>query len=42
MEIAESDEERDLLLLGTITVLSACLGKVYGLYDRRRVYPNLF
>jgi len=42
MEIAESNEEKDLLLLGTITVLSACLGKVYGIYDRRRVYPNLF
>ena len=42
MEVAESDEERDLLLLGSITALSACLGKVYGIYDGRRVYPNLF
>jgi hypothetical protein len=42
MEVAESDEERDLLLLGTLTVLSACLGKVYGFYDRRKVFSNLF
>jgi hypothetical protein len=42
MEVAESDEERDLLLLGSITTLSACLGRIYGIYDNRRVYPNLF
>ena len=42
MEMAESDEERDLLLLGSIAALSACLGKVYGIYDNRKVYPNLF
>ncbi|MEE4178287.1 MAG: YfjI family protein [Bacteroides sp.] len=42
MEVAETDEERDLLLLGSITTLSACLGRIYGIYDGRRVYPNLF
>ncbi|MDX9943128.1 MAG: DUF3987 domain-containing protein [Bacteroidales bacterium] len=42
MEVADSDEERDLLLLGSITTLSACLGRIYGIYDNRRVYPNLF
>ena len=42
MEVAESDEERDLLLLGSITALSACLDKMYGIYDGLRVYPNLF
>ena len=42
MEVADSDEERDLLLLGSITTLSACLGRIYGIYDNRRVYPILF
>ena len=42
VEVGESDEERDLLLLGSITALSACLGRVHGIYDGRRVYPNLF
>ena len=39
---ADTKEERDLMLLGTITVISACLPNVYGIYDGRKVYPNLF
>jgi hypothetical protein len=42
MQVAKTDEERDLLLLGSITTLSACLGRIYGFYDNRKVYPNLF
>jgi hypothetical protein len=37
-----SPEDRDLLLLGSIVVISACLPKVYGMYAEREVYPNLF
>lgn len=37
-----SPEDTDLLLLGSLTVLSACLTQVYGIYGQRRVYPNLF
>lgn len=42
MEVAETGEERDMLLLGSITALSACLDRVYGIYGKQKVYPNLF
>ena len=42
VEPASSDEERDILLLGTITSISACLPKISGIYDGHKVYPNLF
>ena len=37
-----TDEERDIMLMGALVSLSSCLPKVYGIYDRKRVYPNLF
>ena len=40
--ISNSEADSDLLLLGTLTVLSACMPHVRGVYDRRTVYPNLF
>jgi hypothetical protein len=36
------DRERDMVLIGAITVLSACMPNIYGLYDNRKVYPNLY
>ena len=39
---SDSPEDRDLLLLGSLVVISACLPKVYGIYAEREVYPNLF
>ena len=39
---SNSSEDRDLLLLGSLVVISACLPKVYGIYAEREVYPNLF
>ena len=39
---ANDDKQRDILLLSAITTLSAMLEKVYGLYDNKKVYPNLF
>lgn len=39
---ANSPEDADLLLLGSLTSLSACLPNVYGIYDGREVFPNLF
>ncbi|MFZ6053469.1 DUF3987 domain-containing protein [Halocola ammonii] len=42
VKMSTSDEERDILLLGAITVISSCLPKVHGLYDGRKVRPNLF
>src|SRR5574344_1717590 len=39
---ALSPEDADLLLLGSLTVFSACLPNVYGIYGGREVFPNLF
>ena len=39
---ATSNEDADLLLLGSIVSLSACLPGVSGVYADRTVYPNLF
>jgi len=39
---ARSDEDADVLILGALATWSACLGKVYGVYDNKKVYPNLF
>ena len=40
--ISNSEADSDILLLGTFTVLSACMPHIRGVYDRRTVYPNLF
>lgn len=37
-----SKEERDILLLGALTTLSASLPTIHGYYDTFKVYPNLF
>lgn len=37
-----SPEDTDILLLGSIVTLSACLTQVSGIYGQRQVYPNLF
>jgi len=42
IQIATSNEERDILLLGSLVAISACLPKVSGIYDGKRVFSNLF
>jgi len=42
VSVASSEEERDILLLGSIGALSACFPKIFGIYDGKKVYPNLF
>ncbi|WP_062056013.1 DUF3987 domain-containing protein [Aquimarina longa] len=42
LQPAVNNKERDILLLGSLTVISACLPNVYGIYDQFTVYPNLF
>ena len=42
MKGAISPSDRDMLLIGAITVLSSTLDKVSGVYDERIVYPNLY
>src|SRR5690554_475340 len=40
--VATSDEEKDILLLGSLAAISACIPNVYGIYDGKKVYANLF
>jgi predicted transcriptional regulator len=42
VSIAETKEERDVLLIGAITVLGACIPKMFGIYDGNMVHPNLY
>lgn len=42
VSFANSDADADLLMLGTITVVSACMPHVSGVYFTRKQYPNLF
>lgn len=39
---ASSNEERDIMLLGALTAFSACFPNLYGIYDERKVYSNLY
>ena len=39
---AITPEDKDLLLLGSLAAISSCLPNIYGIYDERNVYPNLF
>lgn len=42
ISVAGSEEESDLLLLGSLTALSVCLPNIYGLYGGHKLFPNLF
>lgn len=37
-----SAADADLLILGALTTFSACMPNVYGIYDKREVFANLF
>lgn len=39
---ADSPADGDVLLLGSLTVISACLPNVMGIYNKRPVWANLF
>lgn len=40
--IATTPEEKDILLLGSITAISACFPKLFGIYDGKKVFSNLY
>lgn len=40
--VAVSDSEKDMLLLGSLGVISACLPNIYGIYGGHKVHPNLY
>ncbi len=42
VKIASFNEERDILLLGTIVTLSACFHKLFGIYDGKKIYSNMY
>lgn len=42
VSVSATAEERDLILLGSLCAISACLPNFYGFYDGRKVFPNLF
>ncbi|RLK06585.1 DUF3987 domain-containing protein [Tenacibaculum discolor] len=42
VEPSSSNEERDILLLGALTAFSACFPKLFGVYDQRKVFSNLY
>ena len=39
---ANGQAEKDILLLGAITAFSACFPKLFGIYDQRKVFSNLY
>ena len=38
----ETNEERDIMLMGTLATLSSVFPKVFGIYGGKRVFTNLF
>ncbi len=42
VEVATSKEERDLLLLGSLATISSCLPKMFGVYDGKKCFANLY
>ncbi len=42
VKVSTFNEERDILLLGSLVCISACLPNIYGVYDGKRVYANLY
>ncbi len=42
VEVATSREERDILLLGSLATISSCLPKMFGVYDGKKCYSNLY
>ena len=42
VEVADSKEERDILLLGAFGALSACFPKMWGTYDVKKVFANIY
>ncbi len=39
---ANSDDDKDILLLGSLVTISACLPNVYGIYAQKKVGANLY
>jgi hypothetical protein len=42
IDLGESQREKDLILLGTLALISGCLQKAHGYYKKRKVHANLY
>lgn len=42
VDVCTTDQERDLMLLGSLITLGTSLYNVSGIYDQKRVFPNLY
>ncbi len=37
-----SDSDADMLILGSLAVISACLPNISGIYAKRHIFPNMY
>ena len=42
VDLFDSKQDKDLLLLSTLTVLSGCFPNIYGKYDRKEIHLNIY
>ena len=40
--VSDSEADADMLILGTLTAISACLPNIYAIYARRELFTNLY
>lgn len=41
-QVNNSDEDADMLILGALAVISACLPNIFGIYAKMTFYPNIY
>ena len=41
-DISDSEADADMLILGTLAAISACLPNIYAIYARRELFTNLY
>ena len=41
-QVNDSDADADMLILGTLAAISACLPNIYAIYARRELFTNLY
>ena len=41
-QVNDSDADADMLILGSLAVISACLPNISGIYAKLKIYPNLY
>ena len=41
-DVSDSDADADMLILGSLAVISACLPNISGIYAKRHIFPNMY